>query len=250
MTATAPLCFIDTETDGVHPKREAWEVALIRRDYDPADSTSFNQTEVQFFVDVDLAKADPFGLKVGGFYERHPMGRWLASRPESAENPWPPRHLYDELLTPGQAARTIARMTHGAHLVGVVPNFDAEVFDRLLRRNGLLPGWHYHLVDVEAMAVGWLNAWYGRPRRWVLGAQESYAEPVELSPSTLITLPDAEVQVGGFDPAILTPPWRSDDLARAGGVEPPSEEDRHTALGDARWAMRWYDTLTGGGSDA
>lgn len=28
----APLCFVDTETTGVHPKREAWEVALIRRD--------------------------------------------------------------------------------------------------------------------------------------------------------------------------------------------------------------------------
>jgi hypothetical protein len=31
---TAPLCFVDTETTGVHPGRRAWEVAIIRRDPD------------------------------------------------------------------------------------------------------------------------------------------------------------------------------------------------------------------------
>lgn len=35
------------------------------------------------------------------------------------------------------------------------------------------------------------------------------------------------------------------DLARAVGVEPPTDE-RHTAMGDARWAMAVYDAITGG----
>lgn len=30
------------------------------------------------------------------------------------------------------------------------------------------------------------------------------------------------------------------------GVKPPTHTQQHTALADARWAMRWYDALTGG----
>ena len=30
---STPLVFIDTETDGLHPGRKAWEIALIRRDH-------------------------------------------------------------------------------------------------------------------------------------------------------------------------------------------------------------------------
>jgi DNA polymerase III epsilon subunit-like protein len=32
-------------------------------------------------------------------------------------------------------------------------------------------------------------------------------------------------------------------LSRQCGVKPPAAAHRHTALGDARWAMRWYDKL-------
>lgn len=34
-------------------------------------------------------------------------------------------------------------------------------------------------------------------------------------------------------------------LSRQCGVSPPGAGERHTALGDARWAMRWYDRLSG-----
>ena len=30
------------------------------------------------------------------------------------------------------------------------------------------------------------------------------------------------------------------------GVKPPTPTQQHTALADARWAMRWYDALTAG----
>ena len=30
------------------------------------------------------------------------------------------------------------------------------------------------------------------------------------------------------------------------GVPPPAEDDRHTALGDAAWALAIYDHITGG----
>lgn len=40
----------------------------------------------------------------------------------------------------------------------------------------------------------------------------------------------------------LAPPWSTDDLCRRLGVDPP-DEDAHTALGDARWNKRFYDSL-------
>jgi hypothetical protein len=44
---------------------------------------------------------------------------------------------------------------------------------------------------------------------------------------------------------IAAPPWDSEVLSRAVGVDPNAYE-RHTALGDARWARDIYDAVTGG----
>jgi len=193
---SAPLAFIDTETDGVHPDRKVWEVAIIRREPD-TDTSPGKQTEWSTFVEIDLSTADPFGLRVGRFYDRHPLGLHLATGRSKVPGTVMPR---DEVAT------KVAQLTHGAHLVGAVPNFDAEVLAPLLRSHGLTPAWHYHLVDVENLAVGWL-AGQGKP---------------------------------------VSPPWSSTELTEAAGVEPAAEEERHTALGDARWAMRLYDAIIGG----
>jgi len=194
----APLCFIDTETTGVHPDRRVWEVAMIRRDQEGEFEWLLQIT------DVDLSNADPFGLKIGGFYERHVSitGGWETSPADVMM-----------FRTEAEVAKTVEKITRGAHLVGAVPNFDADCLDKMLRRHKLIPAWHYHLIDVEAMAVGYLNA--------KVAAGEVFADEV------------------------FTPPWNSDDLSRDCGVLPPSDEERHTALGDARWAMRWYDAMTG-----
>lgn len=192
---SAPLCFADIESDGVHPGRRPWEIALIRRD-------DTGEHEVSFFVDIDLSTADPFGLRVGRFYERHPLGRVISGldKLDPVAGWADPNFKHQD-----DAAHLVARMTHGAHLVGAVPNFDSEVFDRLLRTHGLAPSWHYHLIDVEALAVGYAAA----------------------------------------KGILIPPPWKSDALMEAIGVEKPSEEERHTALGDARWAMRVYDAVMG-----
>jgi hypothetical protein len=54
----------------------------------------------------------------------------------------------------------------------------------------------------------------------------------------VITLATATVRESGRQP-------ESDfaSLSRQCGVRPPTVAQRHTALGDARWAMRWYDKL-------
>jgi hypothetical protein len=130
------LVFIDTETDGVHPGRVAWEIGMICR----AEGVT---EEMSFFVDIDLSSADPFGLKIGRFYDRHPRGRWLSGLDEVLAD--------DVMARPASAAAAVARWTHGAILVGAVPNFDTETLAPLLRQHGLTPAWHYHLVDVETL---------------------------------------------------------------------------------------------------
>jgi hypothetical protein len=197
------LCFIDTETDGLQPGRRVWEVALIRRE------ESGRQHDHHFFVALDLRYSDPAGLRIGGYWDRHPTGRKLAGK-----DPVPPR---GPVLSNHDAAREVMTLTFGAHLVGAVPNFDAETLANLLRSQGYLPAWHYHLIDVESLAVGYLECM----RRRGIGENGADADPIR-------------------------PPWKSDDLSLAVGVDPPADEDRHTAMGDARWAMRLYDAITGG----
>lgn len=188
---STPIVFVDTETDGLHPGRRAWEVALIRRDEQ-------GQTEHHMFLPLDLKYADPMALKIGGYWDRHPAGRKLSGK--DTDFPCAP------VTTAHEAAKQIMRITFGAHIIGANPSFDTQILDRLLRCEGYLPQWNYHLLDVETIAIGWL-----------LGQ--------------------------GFDVAL---PYKSDVLAERCGVTPPSKEDRHTAMSDARWVMRWYDAMTGG----
>lgn len=197
---STPIVAIDCETTGIHPGRRPWEIALIRRD---------DQGEREFvcqIADVDLSEADPFGLKVGRFYDRH--FRYSKIIPNNCK-------LMDE----SQAVYPVEQWTRGAHIVGCVPNFDTETLDAMLRRHKLIPAWHHHLIDVEAMAIGYLSH-------------------------------KAQTNVAAFPDMNWAPwpplPWKSEDISKAVGVEPPSEEERHTALGDARWAMRLYDAIVGG----
>ncbi len=54
----------------------------------------------------------------------------------------------------------------------------------------------------------------------------------------VVPLAIAAIREAGREPA-------SDvaSVPRQCGVKPPTAAQRHTALGDARWAMRWYDKL-------
>jgi hypothetical protein len=121
--------------------------------------------------------------------------------------------IYAVLITLHEvmASRDVERLTRAAHLVGAVPNFDADVLDRRMREHGILPSWHYHLVDVETLAVGWLA------RRSDRGRVND----------------------------IPTLPWDSEAVSRALNVEPPADNERHTAMGDAKWVRAMYDSIMG-----
>jgi hypothetical protein len=47
-----------------------------------------------------------------------------------------------------------------------------------------------------------------------------------------------------------TLPWSPEALSEAVGVPVVAAEDRHTALGDARWARDMYDAVMGTGKPA
>ena len=201
------ICFIDTETTGLRPDRRAWEIGIIARQADG------KEVEHHWFIDaydLDLGNADPFGLKVGRFYERHPQ--YQLAREAS----------YTETEDEGDVLRLVEAITRGAHLVGAVVSFDADVLGQRMRAHGICPSWHYHLIDVEALAVGYMA-----------GAQRE---------ATLWGNVTSRVLEGVQ--TVDEPPWKSDELSGALGVT-VSEDERHTALGDARWAMRLYDKVMG-----
>jgi DNA polymerase III epsilon subunit-like protein len=193
-TELAPIVFIDTETTSLRHDRRAWEIGAIRREPDGTEA------EHHWFIDacgLDLGNADLMSLKIGRFHERHPHG--------SASTPWSEAISGMEHDT----LHAVEQVTRGAHLAGAVVSFDADVLGQRMRANGICPSWHYHLIDVEALAVGYLMR--DRVR-------------------------------SGFDGSML--PWKSDELSAELGIS-SSDEDRHTALGDAKWARAIYDAVMG-----
>ena len=215
------ICFIDTETTSLRSDRRAWEIGLIVRRVAAPDQ------ETQLLIrseDLDLGNADVMSPTIGRFYKRHPHGRGDGTLPESGR-----------LVSEADAMAEVEFLTRGAHIVGAVPNFDAEVLAARMRAHGICPSWHYHLICVENLAVGWLNGRRSRQNEIVDGY------PLENDGKEAPGLVRWN-SPGSWDVPL---PWKSDDLSALLGIK-VSDEDRHTALGDAKWAMRIFDAVMGG----
>lgn len=219
---SAPVCFVDTETTGLDPDRHSiWEVGLITPD---------GREWLWQFPVVEI-EADPFALNIGGWWKR----RWSTSNDVdtldalySADSSKARRKnfpLEGRAITPDRAWCAFFRdLTAGSHLAGAVVSFDDERLRKLLRSQGVLHRWHYHLVDVEALAAGYLTGTFQ-------AIQAVGANPESDGP-TVEEAMCAEL------------PWNSDALSMAVGVN-PEDFDRHTALGDARWAKAIYEAVMG-----
>lgn len=187
------LIFLDTETTGLSLNDDIWEFAAIRRE------TDGTETEHHYFIEHEITKCRRLPESFLADHEKR--------FPATHNGKWHP-----DVIPTWKFAQHVQDLTADRpHIVGAVPNFDTERLAKLLRSFDIEPGWHYHLIDVENLAVGYLAA-----------------------------TPDLR--------GLVSLPWDSDEISRAVGVEPPGEGERHTAMGDARWAMRLYDAITGGAS--
>ena len=192
------LAFIDTETTGLDPVlNPIWDIAVILPD---------GPHEGEHCWQVRL----PLDLPVVGDDDEPPsvpyMTEWVLENTGFRDRYADPSVVMDN---PGRAIERFAELVDGRHLVGAVPSFDEERLRAMYMEHvGVttrMP-WHYHLIDVEALAVGFCAA-------------------------------------RGY---FLDLPWDSQELGASLGVDPTPESERHTALGDARWARRMYEAVAAG----
>ena len=177
----SPLVFLDCETLGLGINDPIWEIAAIRRESDGTEN------RYHFHVsDAEGRRLTP----PDGFPDRF---RADFDARYGQVPPLPPCTL-----------RPLLRnlFSDRPHIVGAVPNFDTE---RIAHQFGV-SGWHYHLIDVENLAVGYLAGIGETPR--------------------------------------IPLPWDSDALSAAVGVDPEWFR-RHEAMADAEWARAIYDRVMG-----
>lgn len=140
--AAIGLAFIDTETTGLGPGAQAWEIGVIlRHGFEPQGRDQRVLIQVAGFDENDF---EPEALAVSGFSERY--GKTEEAIPVSL-----PR-----------AASRLGYLLSNRHLVAANPAFDASIIERMLRACRYEPSWHFRLVDVEALAMG-AKGWF-RPR--------------------------------------------------------------------------------------
>jgi hypothetical protein len=203
------VAFCDTETTGLDPERhQVWEVAVI------VDGTEHVWQQYLWQpsqAEPDWSGVDPWVLDNTGIRERYD---------------------HASAVTWQETALNLRDLVTGRHLVGACPWFDSERLHRIwLRYAGMwrpdepgAPGrahpWHYHLIDVETLIVGYVQS-----------EEQGWGLTDDLEPTRL-------------DDVHHDFPWDSEDLSRWVGVE-PNDFDRHTALGDARWAKACFEAVMG-----
>jgi hypothetical protein len=232
------LAFIDTETTGLDPVRhEIWEVGMILRGDDW-------RREYVWQLPVDLGRADVIAMNIGGIRQRRGQQGTSSFHPgpdafvdEQPKDAGPPMVLHPDALP--WWAEMFSRLTWGVHVIGAVPSFDHERLSRLLRRHHSIAGWHYHLIDVEALAAGYI---IGRARGIALTAlsdpQAAQAREVGIDVRGIGAWRGALDALG----VGTSLPWSSENLSKHVGVD-PEQFDRHSALGDARWAEAMFDAV-------
>ena len=191
------IAVIDCETTGLDPTRhEVWEVCAAL--WDPEATRPESETHPQtpgwryhvWQLPVNLGRADPVALRIGQFHERR-------------YDRFSQRYAYDSSLL-SWFAEDFANLTRDKHMMGAVPTFDEAFLNKLLAEHGQCWEMHYHLIDIEAMAVGYQAA-------------KQLATPL---------------------------PWKSDELSAMIGVNAEAfEEGKHTAMGDCAWTIAQWEII-------
>lgn len=125
-----PVVFVDVETISLkRDYRHVWEIGLL----DPTEG--FERTwQVR---GLPLGEADSKALGIGRFYDRYEFA--------DAE------HRSD-------IADEFEEYTRGKTLVGANTGFDEMRLYQFLVSQDRCPAWHYRIIDIEDLVVGYLRA--------------------------------------------------------------------------------------------
>ena len=210
------VCFLDLETTGLDPDTDGiWEIAVIVDGQEVVWQQALSERQIE--------NVHPQAAEITDFHNR-----------------------YDPTIatTPSSSIRRLIGLVEGRHMVGACPWFDSDRLHRVIlgdiRRT--LPRdlpWHYHLIDVENLAVGYIRAQAERIEPPV---------PCRACGATGWSYCGEDCHVPKAMPAMAAAfnlPWKSKDLSRALSVDPADFGPEHTALADARWAKAMYEAMMG-----
>jgi hypothetical protein len=200
------LAFIDTETTGLDAERhEIWEAAAL---------VFTGQTPTPIELDEPLEKGQGYTItkRADGWEEHHwfvTPTQFGTSEPIALEiGHFRERFDFTKACMPNQFAAWFADLTWGKSLIGAIPSFDEERIRRLCKQWGVVYNWHYHLIDIESMMLGWL-----------MGNTNGH-QATGHAPFPEFTLIDSF-------------PFKHSQLLEPMGIIVP-ESEKHTALGDAK----------------
>lgn len=207
--------FCDTETTGLNPDtHEIWEFGGIRRSFE--GSPHFDAGKVAGVVPnpevagehLQYSEKEKVLQIVVDMSLADPFALKVGNFYERSQQYRARRSFIGDseryALDTIDAAIEIEEFTHGATLLGLNIAFDFERLGRLMRNNGVCPSFHYHPVDISASAAAFLAASRGT------------------------ALHTSHTNIG---------------LSEALNVPVPEGMEKHSALGDARWAMAIWDAM-------
>lgn len=203
------LIALDLESTGLDPEmHEWWELAAIVREHPVGE---YNGTWV-WQRRPHLASAQIPALMINGYYERRATVSFGAVKtmiypPNAFQGPTRLNGTPED-RTEEDHASLFAHMISGATIVGSNPAFDMGFIAAYLHEYDQAVAVNYHLVDVRALVYGFIR---GRD--------------VHSDTHTAVT-------------------WDSSTgaLAFQIGID-QKPEDKHTALGDARFALDCWDQV-------
>ena len=133
------IVFLDTETTGLDPDSEqVFEIAVVRED------GSYKTWRLEPDPPT-VADMHPKAAEVNRYHERTAFPNWK----------WDAKYEDTDDVWEGVLSEVFAELD-GAHIVGAVPDFDTRFLKALFDRWQMTPPkWHYHLIDIESMIVGY-----------------------------------------------------------------------------------------------
>lgn len=211
MSAAPTLAFLDIEAVTLDSAEDViWEIGVILRHAGPVGVLD---TEWRWQLHPNLTKAHPDALAMNRYDERFEVPAGVDALA------WDPVRRVGVPAAYDAVAASVHELLSGAVIVGSSPWFDTQRVELFGRVFGLAPTWSHRLVDIKAYAAGYLTG--------ILEERPLLAGQATRIRQAARTLP--------FDP---------EQLWAACGAEPATQEERHTALGDARACLRLWDAIT------